>query len=197
MLIENTPTLYTQRLILRKFRVTDEQALFALLSDAQVNTFLPWFPLRSSDEARTFMQERFLSYYDKPAAYRYAICLQKEDVPIGYVWLADNESYDFGYALRKEYWHQGIVSEAAEAVVARIRSARYSYITATHDVNNPHSGDVMRKLDMQYRYTYVEQWQPKEIPVHFRMYQLRFDGDPTWEYDHYLRQYPTHYRENI
>lgn len=29
---------------------------------------------------------------------------------------------------------------------------------------------------MTYRYTYEEQWQPKNIPVLFRLYQLNFDG---------------------
>ena len=29
---------------------------------------------------------------------------------------------------------------------------------------------------MRYQYSYREQWQPKDIPVIFRMYQLNFDG---------------------
>lgn len=29
---------------------------------------------------------------------------------------------------------------------------------------------------MKYCYTYEEQWQQKNIPVFFRMYQLNFDG---------------------
>lgn len=34
----------------------------------------------------------------------------------------------------------------------------------------------MRRLGMRYRYSYKEQWQPKNFPVTFRMYQLNFDG---------------------
>ena len=35
----------------------------------------------------------------------------------------------------------------------------------------------MEKLSMRYCYTYREQWQPKDIPVDFRMYQLNLDGE--------------------
>ena len=31
------------------------------------------------------------------------------------------EHHDFGYGLRKEFWHQGIVSEAAKAVIEQVK----------------------------------------------------------------------------
>jgi len=74
---ENTPTIETERLILRKFTEHDADALFELLSDKDINTFLPWFPLKNINEANQFLQERFLAYYHKPSSYRYAICLKK------------------------------------------------------------------------------------------------------------------------
>ena len=55
---ENTPKLETSRLILRRFAPGDEDALFALMSDREVNTFLPWFPLVERAEA-----ERLLGAY--------------------------------------------------------------------------------------------------------------------------------------
>lgn len=39
--MENTPTLFTNRLILRQFVREDFPALFSILSDPEVNTFLP------------------------------------------------------------------------------------------------------------------------------------------------------------
>ena len=41
--------LTSTRLILRHFQEGDEQALFDLLSDKEVNTFLPMFPLQNLD----------------------------------------------------------------------------------------------------------------------------------------------------
>ncbi len=51
MLQENTPSLYTERLFLRKFTVSDIPALFRMLQDSEMNTFLPWFPLKNITEA--------------------------------------------------------------------------------------------------------------------------------------------------
>lgn len=42
----NTPLLTTRRLVLRKFTENDIEALYNILSDKTVNTFLPWFPLK-------------------------------------------------------------------------------------------------------------------------------------------------------
>lgn len=75
---ENTPTIKTERLILRKFTESDTAALFELLRDEETNTFLPWFPLQNLNEAKRFLEERFLVYYDYPSRYRYAICLKEK-----------------------------------------------------------------------------------------------------------------------
>lgn len=50
----NTPTLKTERLILRKFTENDIEALYKIYSDKEVNRFLPWFPLETLEEARNF-----------------------------------------------------------------------------------------------------------------------------------------------
>ncbi len=171
----NTPRIETQRLILRKFTQNDIEALYLILADEEVNTFLPWFPLKDLEEARRFFEARYAANYEKPQAYAYAICLKEDDIPIGYIKVDMDESHDFGYGLRKEFWHRGIVTEAAKAIVAQVKKDGLPYITATHDVNNPRSGGVMRQVGMQYQYSYEEQWQPKDILVTFRMYQLNFD----------------------
>ena len=106
-----------------------------------------------------------------------------------------DDSHDFGYALRKEFWHRGIATEAGRALVARLKQDRIPYVTATHDRNNPRSGGVMRQLGMKYCYSYVEQWQPKNIPVTFRMYQLNLDGNEQRVYQKYWDCYETHFVE--
>ncbi len=44
MKLNNTPTLETERLILRKFTEDDIQAIYDIYSDQEVNRFLPWYP---------------------------------------------------------------------------------------------------------------------------------------------------------
>ena len=69
----NTPRLKTERLILRKFTENDIEALYLILTDQEVNTFLPWFPFKIFEEARSFFEARYAASYEKPKAYAYAI----------------------------------------------------------------------------------------------------------------------------
>lgn len=197
--MSNSPQLITDRLILRKFtgEPEDIEAMFTILSDIETNRFLPWFPVKDLDEARQHVQERFLNTYNGEKGYRYAICLKEDNIPVGYIGLSEGESHDFGYGLRRDLWHRGIVTEAAKAVVQRLRADKMDFITATHDVNNPRSGAVMRKIGMKYCYSYVEQCQPKNIRVIFRMYQLNLDGMTDRVYAGYKENYPDYFIENI
>lgn len=193
----NTPTLETERLILRKFTENDIEALFLILKDEEVNRFLPWFPLKNMEEARKFYEERYAAEYAQPQAYAYAICLKDDNFPVGYVKVDMEEPYDFGYGLRKEYWHRGIVSEAGKAVVELVKKDGLPYITATHDKNNPRSGMVMQACGMKYCYTYQELWQPKNFLVEFRLYQLNFAKEENWMYKGYWDKYPIHFIEKL
>lgn len=191
----NTPELMTNRLILRRFTPGDVPALLAIHADEQVNTFLPWFPLKTMEEADAFYKERYEALYRRKEGYGYAICLKEDNMPIGYVGVDGGESHDLGYGLRRDFWHRGIVTEAARAVVERVRADGMPYLTATHDVNNPRSGAVMKRLGMRYAYSYVEQWQPKNIRVTFRLYQLNMDGEQDRVYRAYWETYPEHFIE--
>lgn len=193
----NTPTLETERLILRKFTKEDMDALFLILKDEEVNQFLPWYPLKSLEETRKFYEERYASQYAQPQGYAYAICLKNDNLPIGYINVDMEEHHDFGYGLRKEFWHRGITTEAGKAVVQQVKKDELPYITATHDRNNPRSGHVMQQLGMTYRYSYEEQWQPKNFPVIFRMYQLNFNGNDDFVYKKYWNMHPHHFIEKF
>lgn len=189
-MITNTPKLQTKRLILRKFNENDIEAFYQIFSDQEVNTYLPWFPLKSIAEAKLFMEERYFNVYKEKQGYMYAICLKSDNVPIGYVNVSNDDSHDFGYGLLKQYWHQGIVSEAGKAVIEQLKKDNVPYITATHDINNIYSGAVMKKMGMIYQYSYQELWQPKNKLITFRMYQLNLDGCQDRVYQKYCQMYP-------
>ena len=191
----NTPAIETGRLILRKFTENDLEAFYQIYSDEEVNTFLPWFPLKTMEEARRFYENSCETKYREKNAYNYAVCLKKDNIPIGYINVSMDNSFDFGYGLRKEFWHRGIITEAGKAVVEQLRKDGIPYITATHDVNNPRSGGVMKQLDMKYQYSYEEQWQPKDFPVIFRMYQLNLDGNEDRVYHKYWNISAVHFVE--
>jgi len=135
--------------------------------DIIVNRFLPWYPVKSLEEAKNFYEERYASKYAQPQAYAYAICLKKDNAPISYI----------------------------KAVIVQVKKDGLPYITATHDRNNPRSGGVMRNVGMKYQYSYEEQWQPKDILVTFRMYQLNLDGNENRVYKKYWDTSAVHFVE--
>ena len=112
-----------------------------------------------------------------------------------YVTVDTDDSYDMGYALRREFWHRGIVTEACRALVGQLKQDKIPFITATHDRNNPGSGSIMRRIGMKYCYSYEEQWQPKDLLVTFRMYQLNLDGQEDRVYWKYWNRYDIHFIE--
>ena len=162
----NTPRLETERLVLRRFTPADVEPLFSLMRDREVNTFLPWFPLETEADAARYLEEHYLDY--------------------------DGESHDLGYALARPSWGRGYMTEAAAAVVERLRADGLPFLTATHDADNPKSGAVMERIGMTYRYSYEELWQPKNRLVIFRMYQMDLNG--TWPtYRAYWDRWPRHW----
>ena len=107
---ENTPLLETPRLILRRFQPGDEDAILEIYSEKETNTFLPWYPMTTRQEAEKKLAG-YLKGYGQPFGCQYAITLRGEDHPIGYIHLGEGDSWDFGYAIRRAYWGQGLVTE--------------------------------------------------------------------------------------
>ena len=103
---------------------------------------------------------------------------------------------ELGYLLKKEYWHQGIMSESATIFMEMLKQEGVSFITATHDVVNINSGKVMQKIGMTYQYSYTERWMPKDKDVTFRMYQFNFKEPQDWVYLEYWNKYP-HFVEEL
>lgn len=86
------------------------------------------------------------------------------------------------------------MTEATKAFVEYLKKHSIPYITATYDINNQRSGNIIKNIGMTYCYTYKEQWQPKNILVTFRMYQLNLDGEKRI-YKGYWNKYSQHFIE--
>ena len=165
----------TERLHLRPFAEQDAKALLDILGDTEVNTYLPMFPLKHLEEAEAYLHKKLAALRSGESLLYDAVCMKGSDVPVGYVHVSGAGSHDLGYGLRKAFWHRGLCTEACQAIIDRLRRDGLPYVTATHDVNNPRSATVMQAKGMKYRYSYRELWQPKNIPVVYRIYQLNID----------------------
>ena len=192
---ENSPIIETKRLILRKYKQEDAHDLFEIFGDETVNKYLPWFTYKSIKQVEDKINEN-IEYYKKDNGYRYVVVLKSENKVIGYINLSDNEGHDLGYGLNKKYWNKGYITEAASALVLKLKANGYDFITATHDRLNIPSGKVMINIGMKYMYSYTEQWMPKNIDVVFRMYQLNFK-EGIKEYDWYKNHYKNSFIEEV
>lgn len=151
-----TQYIETDRLILRRFELSDAQAMFDnWASDDEVTKYLTW-PSYTDVAAVEQKLEQWVSRYTDADRYHWAIVLKGNGPePIGSIgachWHEDEEVPEIGYCVGKRWWHRGIMSEALGAVIDflfdRVGVER---IIARHDVNNPHSGGVMRKCGMKF-----------------------------------------------
>lgn len=185
-----TTVLHTQRLLLRPFTPEDAGAVYRLLKEEETIRFLPMFALQNVEQAQAWIEAHV-----RGPGMCFAVCA--DGAPAGYVTLSPGPAWDLGYALAPKLRGRGFATEAAGAVAEEARRQGVPYLTATHDVNNLPSGAVMRRIGMMYRYSYIEQWQPKNVPVTFRMYQLNFALPSDWTYSGYWKQHPCHFLEPV
>ncbi len=149
-----TVTLETDRLILRRFTEQDAEAMYRnWASDPEVTKFLTW-PTHASVEISAMVLADWVSHYAQENYYQWAIVPKTLGQPIGSIAAVslreDTRTVHIGYCIGKAWWHQGIMSEALAAVMAHFFEAvGMNRVEAVHDVNNPHSGGVMRKCGMQ------------------------------------------------
>lgn len=150
-----TQTIETDRLILRRFMPQDAHAAFRnWCSRDEVTKFLRW-PTHSSEDVTLNTINDWISHYDDPAYYQWAIVLKEIDQPIGSIAVVDRddrcELVEIGYCIGDRWWHRGIMTEALSAVIKFFFvEVGVNRIEARHDANNPHSGDVMKKCRMQF-----------------------------------------------
>lgn len=190
MLIENSsPTLVGERVMLRKFERSDLVDFYELYSSETVSEYLPMLPLENLREAEALMETLYFNKYEEENTYHYAIYLIDSQKVIGAVNISNDESHDLGYLLMDDYWNNGIITEACTLLIDHLKDIGFPYITATHDVHNIASGQVLKKLGMKYKYSYREIWEPKKFEVTFRMYQLNINMDLNYVFMKYWNMY--------
>ena len=163
---KGTRELRTERLTLRKYLMSDAEAMYKnYLTDERVTRFLSWKPYKSVEEARSFLSTQ-VDEYANDNVYHWAIELNDEVIGgISAFSISEkNRSCEIGYCIAYDFWNKGIVSEALRAVMdflfAEVGMHR---IMAKHAAENPASGKVMIKCGMTYE-------------GKLREYYLHYDG---------------------
>lgn len=148
LLLAENQIIETKRLLLRPVKLTDAEDLHEYASDEETTRYV--FPTHQSlADTRTGIAEYFIS---NPLG-KYAIEERQSGKMIGTIDLRVDEIKrcgELGYTLNKAYWGQGLVPEAAMALLS-LGFDRLGLVSihAIHDVRNPNSGKVMEKIGMK------------------------------------------------
>src|SRR5665647_915146 len=109
------PTIETERLIIRPWRVSDAVDMFEYSSDLAVSRLAMWLPDASVEETMHGIADAIHRYETESWMYL-GIELKAESKLIGSVgfaqWNHTDNRADLGFALNRKYWNRGIVTEA-------------------------------------------------------------------------------------
>lgn len=156
---KGTQAIETPRLLLRRAEIGDAEPMYRnWASSPDVTKFLTWPPHASAEVTKGILND-WIKEYAAPDSYNWMIVLKSLGEPVGNITTrhVDDQigSTEVGYCMGKNWWHQGIMSEALSAVLGfLLEEVGFNRIESRHDPHNPRSGDVMRKCGMTYEGTF-------------------------------------------
>ena len=114
------PILITERLRLRQLIIADEQEIFTLRSDTEINKYLNRQLSNTIGDARNFIN-KVIENINKNDSLYWAITLSDSNVLIGTICLFgfsdENNKCEIGYELLTNFQGQGIMKEAVQKVI--------------------------------------------------------------------------------
>lgn len=145
------PTLITERLTLRKLSSDDQHNIFALRSDAETNKYLSREPSKTVEDAIRFINNINTNIENNACIY-WAVSLTSTKTFVGTICLFDfsdeKDSCEIGYELIPKFQKQGIMKEAAEAVVQyAFQTLKLQKIVAVTHNENHNSTRLLAKLN--------------------------------------------------
>lgn len=116
-----TQTILTDRLILRKYRLSDVQDIFDnWAANPNVCRYFTWSPHETTRETASLVQ-MWMEQYDEPLVFHWIIEEKELRQAIGAIYLDDLRESDSSASasclLGERFWGKGYAAEAAKAVV--------------------------------------------------------------------------------
>ena len=154
-----TVKITTNRLILRRFTMKDVDTMYRnWASDDEVTKYLTWPTHTDANVTRTVLEE-WVPKYSEPDYYNWGIELQETGELIGNIEASRSDeekaSVFLGWCMGTRWWGQGVMPEAARAVLQYLlMEVGYNRVAAKHDSENLKSGRVLQKIGMTREGTY-------------------------------------------
>lgn len=144
----------TDRLLLRPWRESDLEDLYAYASDPDVGIHAGWKPHASIEESKQilsmFIREKKVFALELKETGRVVGSLGLEEMRPDPV---EGEFFgrEIGYVLSKAYWGRGLMPEAVRAVIGYCFTVLgYDYLTCGHFIQNDRSRRVIEKIGFDY-----------------------------------------------
>ncbi len=141
----------TDRLLLRKFRISDAEEIFATwTSDERVAKYTSWYAHEKIEDTRAYVE--YMAGKDQLSDYNWIIELDTKIIGSINVCYSDDrlEIAGIGYVLGYEYWRNGYTTEAVKAVIRFLfHDVNYRKVIAGCDSENIASSKVMEKVGMR------------------------------------------------
>ena len=176
-----TQAIETERLILRRYLMTDADDMFRNWeTDPEVSKFWGWEPHKDIEETKSLLSV-WIKEYTRVDYYHWVIVHKATSQAVGYIYLneicAEKESASVHYLLSRKYWNQGIMTEACKAVIDfSFSKIGMLYLHTHHHVDNPSSGRVMQKSGFRYMDTkYREFPDCSQISGNYCYYEISKD----------------------
>ncbi len=135
------PILTTDRLTLRQLSIDDQQSIFALRSDAEINKYLGRQPSKTIEDAIGFIN-MINDNIKKNNSIYWAITLTQTKTFVGTICLFDfsseNKRCEIGYELMTKFQGRGIMKEATKKIIDyAFQVLKFQEIVAfTHNANH-------------------------------------------------------------
>ena len=149
-----TPTLETDRLLLRPFTYEDAEDVFTCWeSDPDVAKYMFWCSHNDIEKTKNWVRKEQDKIAD-PNWYRFALVLREKSVLIGtgLIYFEDAvDCWEIAYNLGKQYWGNGYVTEAMREIISSAHDELgINEIVGRYAKENPGSRNVLKKLGFQY-----------------------------------------------
>lgn len=168
--------LETRRLILRRMTLRDAPDMFEYSRDPLVARHVLWDAHRNIGQTRSYIRSVTHNYRaGKPASLVIEYKPEHKVIgTIGFMWYCeDSRSAEVGYSLSRQYWNQGLMTEAlAKLIEYGFTRLRLNRIEGQHETDNPSSGRVMRKAGMVHEGTLRQRLYNKGRFVDMELYAL-------------------------
>lgn len=161
-----TKTIETNRLLLRKFQISDAEQMFHnWTSDEKVSRYVSWSKHENIDETIGIVSGWIDAY--KRNSYNWAVEWKETHELIGNISAISisrkHHNCEIGYCYGSKYWNNGFATEALKAVINYLKNeCNFHVVEAKHYSTNPASGKVMQKAGMQKEAVLKDRWFDEE-----------------------------------